>query len=60
MAAEASGSAGSSARVFNARPAKTGKGVELKSIDWVKQEAVWALIGSAIRGKEFVAPAKSR
>lgn len=30
------------------------------SIDWLKREAFWAVIGFVFRGKEFVAPAESR
>jgi hypothetical protein len=29
------------------------------SVDWLKLETAWALTGSVIRAKEFVAPEKS-
>lgn len=46
-------------RKQSARFLETGKSVEFVSIDWLKPEASWTLIGSVVRGKEFVAPAGS-
>ena len=60
MAAGASGPHGIRVRVFRSLAREDRKRRRFVSIDWLKLEAFLLLIGSVLRGKEFVAPAKSR
>ena len=60
MAAGASGPHEIGVRVFRSLAREDRKRRRFVSTDWLKPEAFLLLIGSVLRGKEFVAPAKSR